>query len=396
MRGIILPLVITSIVGSALAQPESMMSELTRLKNDVKTIRVSSYDTTGNNYDYFKNIEPGETRTIMDVAGAGVVSHIWITIAPAPPKISRNDIVLRMYWDGEETPSVESPIGPFFGQGWDEKYVFVSLPLAAGPKDGLALVSYFQMPFADGARMEIENQSEETITNFYYYIDYYEKESLPEDVGRFHALYRHETTEALPDGENEWAALGDPEENPTGAENYVVCEIEGRGHYVGVNYYVHSPTPMWYGEGDDMFFIDGEPFPPSLHGTGTEDYFNTAWCPQEELYHPFYGYPRVNEQFGWMGRTHVYRFHITDPVYFDESLLFSIEHGHNNALTLDLSTVAYWYQSEPHKPFPPLPSVEERAPKPFISPYNVHRWRHNYRENMGGDPEIWGKEWEEK
>ena len=96
---------------------------------------------------------------------------------------------------------------------------------------------------------------------------------------------------------------------------------------------------MWYGEGDDMFFIDGEAWPPSLHGTGTEDYFNTSWSPKDMFSHPFYGYGRVNDDVGWLGRTHVYRFHVVDPVYFDESLRFSIEHGHDNNLTLDLSLI---------------------------------------------------------
>jgi len=149
---------------------------------------------------------------------------------------------------------------------------------------------------------------------------------------------------------------------------------------------------MWYGEGDDMIFIDGEPWPPSLHGTGTEDYFNTSWSPNTLFSHPFYGYARVNDDIGWLGRTHVYRFHVSDPVYFDESLRFTIEHGHNNNLTLDMATVAYWYQTGTHKPFPPLPDREARAPKPFIGVVDIHRWRHEWRKNMGADPTLWGRE----
>ena len=141
-----------------------------------------------------------------------------------------------------------------------------------------------------------------------------------------------------------------------------------------------------------MFFIDGEPWPPSLHGTGTEDYFNMSWSPKAKFSHPYYGAARVNDDFGWLGRTHVYRFHIADPVYFDRSLRFSIEHGHENNLTLDLASVAYWYQSEPHKPFPPFPSRAERAPKPFIDAVDVHRWRDAWRKSMGSDPHLWGNE----
>jgi len=370
---------------------ESALLDLARIHEGVKSKRISSFDRTGGNRDRFEDIADGERRTIFEVEGSGMINHIWITIAPPPPHLSRNDIILRMYWDGEQKPSVEAPIGPFFGQGWDESYNFSSLPLAAGPREGRGLVSYFVMPFSEGAGIEIENDTGQNINAFYYYIDYVELEAPP-DMGRFHAWYNKELTEALPDGENEWSVLGPQEDNVGGKRNYLVAEIEGKGHYVGVNYYVHSPGPMWYGEGDDMFFIDGEPWPPALHGTGTEDYFNTSWSPKSLFSHPFYGYARVNEEIGWLGRTHVYRFHIVDPVYFENSLRFSIEHGHNNNLTLDIATVAYWYQKEPHKEFPQLPNREARKPKPSIGVVEMHRWRNEWRKSKGGDPHLWGDE----
>lgn len=370
---------------------ENALSDLAKIKEEVKSKRVSSYDTTGGNNDRFEHIRDGETRTLFDVDGAGIINHIWITIAPTPENLSRNDIILKMYWDGNDFPSVVSPIGPFFGQGWEESYNYSSLPLAVGPTEGRALVSYFTMPFSDGARIEIENQTGREIGAFYYYIDYKDVEELDEDMGRFHAWYNHELTGAPPEGENEWAVLGEQGKNPTGKENYLIADIEGKGHFMGVNYYVHSPTPMWYGEGDDMFFIDGEK-KPSLHGTGTEDYFNTSWCPKTEYSHPYFGYPRVNEGIGWLGRTHVYRFHISDPVYFDESLRFSIEHGHNNCLTLDLASVAYWYVKPPLSELPPIPGKEERQPKSFINEIDIHKWRHEWRKNMGNDPDLWGNE----
>lgn len=370
---------------------ESALLHLTKIQDGVKSKRISSFDRTGGNNDRLESIETGERRTIFEVSGAGMINHIWITIAPPPPRLSRNDIILRIYWDGEDEPSVEAPIGPFFGQGWDESYNFASLPLAAGPREGRGLVSYFVMPFSEGARVEIENDSGQKISAFYYYIDYVELKSLS-TKGRFHAWYNRELTEALPDGENEWSVLGPPGNNTTGKENYLIADIEGKGHYVGVNYYVQSPGPMWYGEGDDMFFIDGESWPSSLHGTGTEDYFNTSWSPNKLFSHPFYGYGRVNEDIGWLGRTHVYRFHIVDPVYFDRSLRFSIEHGHNNNLTLDLATVAYWYQVEPHKSYPPLPDREARKPRPFIGVVEMHRWRDAWRKSQGSDRKLWGDE----
>jgi hypothetical protein len=365
---------------------------LTQVKEGARSRRVSSFDRTGGNNDRLEKVADGEKRTLFEVEGAGMITHIWITIAPPPPALSRNDIILRMYWDGEEHPSVESPIGPFFGQGWDESYDFASYPLAAGPRDGRGLVCYFVMPFGKGARIEVENDTGQDIDAFYYYVDYVELDSLPPDAGRFHAWYNHELTEALPDGENEWSTLGPQRENATGDGNYLFADIVGRGHYVGVNYFVQSPSPMWYGEGDDMFFIDGEAWPPSLHGTGTEDYFNTSWSPNTKFAHPFYGYGRVNDDIGWLGRTHVYRFHITDPVYFDRSLRASIEHGHNNNLTLDLASVAYWYQAEPHKVFPAVPGREERKPRPFIGVVDIHKWRDAWRKSQGNDPRLWGNE----
>jgi hypothetical protein len=381
-----------ALAGTAAAQALGPTLDLARLGQGIKTRRVSSYDVTGGNNDRIEKIAPGEKRVIFDVKGAGTIVHIWVTIAPPPPDLSRHDIILRMYWDGETKPSVEAPIGDFFGQGWDESYPFSVLPLAAGPVEGRAMVSYFPMPFANGARIEIENDAAKPIDAFYYYVDYQELPSLPKDLGRFHAWYNHALTEAPPEGENEWGTLGPQGKNTTGARNYLFADIEGHGHYVGVNYYVNNPTPMWYGEGDDTFFVDGARWPPTLHGTGTEDYFNGSWCPKTPFQHPYFGYARVNGTVGWLGRTHVYRFHLADPVYFERSLRVSIEHGHDNNLTLDLSSVAYWYQAEPHKPFPPFPSREARQPMPAISEADMHVWRDAWRKAHGSGAQLWGNE----
>ena len=402
MRHTALAVAIVPLMAFALAAPVHAQGagtptlELARLQKGVKTRRVSSYDKSGGNNDRLEGIAPGQRRTLFEVKGAGVIDHIWITIAPPPPALSRHDLILRMYWDGEANPSVEAPVGDFFGQGWDESYPFSVLPLAAGPREGRAMVSYFPMPFASGARIEIENDSAQKVDAFYYYVDYQEMASLPADLGRFHAFYNHALTEASPEGENEWSVLGPQGKNTTGDRNYLIADIEGKGHYVGVNYYVDCPSPMWYGEGDDMFFIDGERWPSSLHGTGTEDYFNTSWSPNVLFQHPYFGYARVNGGTGWLGRTHVYRFHLADPVYFDRSLRFSIEHGHDNNLTLDLSSVAYWYQSEPHKAFPAFPSREARKPKPKINEVDIHLWRDAWRKAHGSGSQLWGNEKKEK
>lgn len=364
--------------------------DLAKMKSGIRNRRVSSYDRSGNNRDHLKDIKPGETRTIADIPGAGVINHIWITMAPGPDRLCRNDVIIRMYWDGNDYPSVESPIGPFFGQGWNEQYNYAAFPLSAGPGGGTGLSSYFTMPFAKGARIEIENQTNETIGAFYFYADYIEMKKLPDDMGRFHAWYNHELTEALPEGETEWGVNGKEGENKDGADNYVFADIQGKGHFVGLNYYVHCPTPMWYGEGDDMWFIDGETT-PSLIGTGTEDFFNTSWCPKETFSHPYFGYPRVNNDIGWLGRTHVYRFFVNDPIFFEKSLKATIEHGHNNNLTLDLATVAYWYQDKAGM-LPKAPTKEERRLKPMINSTDIHKWRHEWRKSKGSRPTLWGNE----
>ncbi|MDH6306066.1 hypothetical protein M2459_002790 [Parabacteroides sp. PF5-5] len=392
MKRIFLSIMISTLAVFALSAQDisNDMFDLTKMRHNVKNKRISSYDKTGGSGDRLADIKPGEKVTIFDVKGAGVINHIWFTIAPLPELLSRNDIILRMYWDGNEYPSVESPIGPFFGQGWNERYNFSSLPLTAGPATGTGLVSYFSMPFANGARIEIENQADRDISAFFFYIDYLEVAKLSKDVGRFHAWYNHELTEAYPEGEAEWGLIAPQHLNLDGKDNYVFADIKGKGHFVGINYYVHSPTAMWYGEGDDMFFIDGESL-PSLLGTGTEDFFNTSWSPKEVFQHPYYGYPRVNNDVGWLGRTHVYRFFINDPIFFETALKGTIEHGGSNNMTLDIGTVAYWYQSEAAS-LPPAPSKELRKPKPMIGPVELHKWRHEWRKNNGNGPKLWGNE----
>ncbi|MFT4093515.1 MAG: DUF2961 domain-containing protein [Niabella sp.] len=359
---------------------------LSRIKSGLHNRRISSYDREGGNNDRLVNIKPGEKRILAEIQGAGIINHIWITIAPRFDKASRNDIILRMYWDGNTYPSVEAPIGPFFGQGWEEQYIFSSQPLAAGPDKGSALVSYFAMPFAKGAKIEIENQTGVELRAFYFYIDYVETKAPPPDLGRFHAWYNHSLTKPVPEPQD--AALKG--KNTTGVDNYVFADIQGKGQFVGVNYYVQNPSSNWYGEGDDMFFIDGEE-KPSLLGTGTEDFFNTSWCPKEVYMHPYYGYARVSNEFGWLGRAHAYRFFIADPVYFDKSLKATIEHGTANNLTLDMATVAYWYQDKAAK-LPPAPAKEMRKPKPLIGPADVNRWRQIWLEKTGADATLWGNE----
>ena len=367
----------------------SPLGNIFEIPEGVKTKRISSFDRTGGNKDMLF-IAAGETATIAQIEGAGIIKHIWVTIACGDLMLRRN-AVLRMYWDGNENPSVESPIGDFFGQGFGMNYSYASLPLAAAPAEGRALNCYFPMPFGKGAKLTVENQSDLPIDSFYYYVDYEEHPSIGDDVGRFHAWWNREITVPENDCENEWAVFCEDYKNTSNTKNYLFADIEGKGKFVGVNYFVDSPSPMWYGEGDDMFQVDGEAYPFSLHGTGTEDFFNSSWCPKEVYTHPYFGYPLVNTESGWQGRTHCYRFMLEEPVYFTKSLNASIEHGHGNCLTLDISSVAYWYQTGRHKPFPLMRPKEERQNMPGIGVRDVLRWRGAWREKMGGGA-LWGHE----
>lgn len=362
-------------------QIDGELYNLTKMKNGYRSKRISSYDKNGYNGDRIVGIKPNEKVVICDIQGAGIINHIWFTIAPPPHLVNRNDIILRIYWDGNSYPSVESPIGPFFGQGWDENYNFSSYALSTGPANGTGMSTYFMMPFEKGARIEIENQADNVVDNIFFYVDYYEVDKLPKDVGRFHAWYNREITNPVKDPKT-----GGEIANIDGKENYVFADIKGKGHFIGLNYYVQNPSTAWYGEGDDMWFIDGEKI-PSMVGTGTEDFFNTSWCPKEPFQSPFFGYPRVNGETGWLGRTHVYRFFITAPVFFEKSLKATIEHGTSNDMDLDIATVAYWYQDKSY-PIPAIPNKAERKLKPLINFWHIHQMRQAWKKTKNNN--AWG------
>lgn len=372
---------------------------------DARTRRISSYDRTGANMDCV-TVPPGGTHVVAEIAGSGCITHMWFTMWSEVDTLIRSHCLLRIYWDGADEPSVEAPIGEFFGNAWGENYLFSSLPLVCGPRDGRAMTSYWPMAFRQGARVEVVNQSEATLDRLYFYVDYEERE-VAADEGYFHAQYRQELTNShAPDGEGD--AMPPVIPNQSDAGNYVFLDATGQGHYVGVNLYVESPTPLWYGEGDDMFRIDGEEYPYSLHGTGTEDYFNTAWSPEYEFQHPYFGLARVpgrepglaegwtkrDYHFWWLGRTHCYRFHMEDPVRFRSSLRASLEHGHANTLSLMLRSVAYWYQSAPVASGSVIPPVAERQPMPPIIDQDIHHWRDTWMKQNPGD--AWGNGWRTK
>lgn len=336
------------------------------LLTDTSSRRASSWDRTGGNDDRL-HVQPGETALLAQIDEPGVVRHIWATVACRDRDYLRK-LVLRAWWDGESHPSVEAPLGDFFGVGHARARNFWSLPLQMSPEDGKAFNCWFPMPFA-AARLELENEAAEEAL-FYYYVDYELTGRDDPRLGRFHAQWRRQNPcDGSADGglSNDEFQFGGT--NTSGAGNYVLLEAEGRGHYVGCNLSIQNLRKTglnnfnWYGEGDDMIFVDGEPFPPSLHGTGTEDYFNTAWCPTQEYSSPYHGIVLAGEQ-NWWGKISLYRFHIEDPVRFQQSIRVTIEHGHANRRSDDWASTAYWYQSEPHSPFPPLPPVGERLPLP--------------------------------
>jgi hypothetical protein len=307
---------------------------------------------------------------LLDVAGAGIITHIWVTTMCEEHDHLRK-AVLRMYWDGEESPSVEAPIGDFFGMGHATTRPFSAAALAMSAEDGKALNCFFAMPFADGARVTITSECAEKEILFYYYVDYEQHVRLDDDLLRFHAQWLRQNpcdglaldeAEALTNDEFEFGG-----KNVGGEGNYVILEAKGRGHYVGCNLNITNLRATtrwnWYGEGDDMIWIDQDKgcWPPRLHGTGTEDYFNTAWCPSEVVSAPYHGIPLPGGP-NWSGRISLYRLHIEDPVLFERDIRVTIEHGHDNRRSDDYSSTAYWYQTEPHEPFAPLLAVEERLP----------------------------------
>lgn len=320
------------------ALSEGLMAELPVFK-DYTAARESSYDRTGGNADGRHDwpLEPGETRVMADITGAGAITHIWITIATKDDKHLKH-MVLRAYWDGEENPSIEAPIGDFFGLGHGKYYQYSCLPIQIGTDRGLNC--FWRMPFSDGARITVTNEGPVAGQAFYYYIDYQKLDEVGGDVGRFHAQYRQAY----------------PCDSP---ENYVFLDAKGRGHFVGCNLSIHNRAAGWWGEGDDMIYVDGEET-PTLHGTGSEDYFCGAWAYGAPFSNLYFGAPLIDGQHAQNALWNVYRYHLEDPIPFTRSIRVTIEHGHKNNRSDDFSSVAYWYQNEPHVPFPPLPAPDAR------------------------------------
>jgi hypothetical protein len=352
--------------------------------------RVSSYDRTGGNADWVI-ISPGEKKILFDVDGPGCITHIWTTQITFGAKFWPRNLIFRIWWDNESEPSVECPLSDFFGCGHGERHTFSSLPLQMSPRDGSGFNCWWPMPFKSHARIELENDNPNSYTfdlpfkktpgvNVYYYVDYETYNTFPEDpespLGYFHAQFRRMDFQKDmirdPDtgrkfGRLEWQSGGKNTRANGGYDrNYVILDATGEGQYVGCNLNIDNRPRLtfnWPGEGDDMIFIDddigGE---PTLYGTGTEDYVNQAFSPQE-TYNSLYHGTIKGGGLNWNGKITYYRYHIQDPIRFRKAIKVTIEHGHNNSRGDRWESTAYWYQLEPHQNFPILPDRKARMPR---------------------------------
>lgn len=290
-------------------------------------------------------IQPGETLVLGEIEGPGCIQHIWLT-----PTGKWRSQILRIYWDGQENPSVECPLGDFFASGWEQYAQISALPICVNP--GRAFNCYWQMPFRKSCRITLENRGPEPVT-IYYQIDYTLTE-IPEDAAYFHAQFRRV--------------------NPLPYKGvYTILDgVKGRGHYVGTYLAWGVHNNGWWGEGEIKFYMDGDTEYPTICGTGTEDYFCGSYNfdiggKYQEFSTPYTGLSQVIRGDGLyqsQQRFSMYRFHITDPIRFENDLKVTIqalgwrEGGRYLPLQDDIASVAFWYQTIPAAPFPALPDQD--------------------------------------
>jgi len=295
----------------------------------------------------FVVIAPGQTFTLAEISGSGEIQHIWMT-----PTGNWRFSILRMYWDDEREPSVEVPVGDFFAMGWGKYARISSLAVCVNP--GSAFNSYWPMPFGRKAKVTLENINDKPMT-LYYQIDYAQTQ-IPKDAGYFHAQFRRV--------------------NPLPYKQVytIVDNIKGKGQYVGTYLAWGSHNNGWWGEGEIKFYLDGDKEFPTIIGTGTEDYFGGSYNFEnqekkqyEEFTTPYSGLPQVIRPDGLyqsQQRFGLYRWHIADPVRFDRDIRVTIHalgwRSGERYLPLmdDISSVAFWYQTEPHAGFVSLPEKD--------------------------------------
>jgi D-arabinan exo alpha-(1,3)/(1,5)-arabinofuranosidase (non-reducing end) len=317
------------------------------LKHSGRAMHEGSWDRTGGNRD-FLTVAPGQTVTLLDYQGAGIIHRFWMTISPGNVQSLRQTI-LRIYWDNEKEPSVECPLGDFFGVGFGQEKDYVSLPL---DETSGGFNCYWPMPFHKHARWTLENRSDKPIHAFYYNVDFTAYDSLPNDIQKFHACWRRE--------------------NPTSPQhNYTILEAEGDGTYVGTALFMQGlnmgQNKLAFLEGDEMIYIDqpnpNPPTPkdwkhpepvPQINGTGTEDYFCGGWYFRSGPYSAPYSGCVIKDDKN--SRVSAYRWNIEDAIPFHKNIRVTIEHGSGDDTEADYSSVAYFYQSGPHEPYPPSPT----------------------------------------
>jgi len=289
------------------------------------------------------HIEPKQTFTLAEIQGPGAIQHIWMT-----PTGNWRFSILRIYWDGETAPSVEAPVGDFFASAWGKYAQLSSLAVCVNP--GSAFNCYWQMPFRKSCKITMENIDTQRMT-LYYQVDY-ALTPVPEDTGYFHARFNRMNPV------------------PYKSDYLILDGVKGWGHYVGTYLAWGVNNTGWWGEGEIKFFIDGDDQFPTICGTGTEDYFcgsynfeNRDTKQYQEFTTPYSGLPQVirpDGAYNSQQRFGLYRWHITDPIRFEKDLKVTIQalgwrsDGRYLPLQDDIASVAYWYQAEPHNPFPKL------------------------------------------
>ena len=283
--------------------------------------------------------------TLAEIDGPGSITHIWITVS----EIAYRNCIIKMYWDGEEFPSVEVPVGDFFCCGHGQRAIINSLPISVNPSGGCN--SYFPMSFRKSCKITVENCHTDKIDGFFYQFDYMLCD-IPDNMAYFHAQWRRSMTSR---------------EYP---EHIILDGVQGQGHYAGVYLAWEQMSNGWWGEGELKCFIDGDGEYPTYCGTGTEDYFGGAWGFGDTFTTPFLGYPYWKHGNGGEIPKHgLYRFHIMDPIRFEKDIKVTIQalgwypNGKFEPLTDDIASTVYWYQTHPHAKFPEFPPVEARFPR---------------------------------
>lgn len=326
-----------------------------------KTCRVSSWDQTGRNADRL-TLEAKSSVVLADLEGPGCITHIWMT-----QRKGYRECLLKITWDDAKAPSVLCPLGDFFGLGHGiiNSYQSLLFTASTSPESanqfggGCALNCYAPMPFNQRAKIELINEG--PVGHWvYFYVDY-ERYDQPKnsDAGYFHAEFRRQNPFG---GWGHEITVNKPEADVVNKErqawndNYVILETEGRGHYIGCNLSVTNFQGTWWGEGDDMIWVDGYKWPPDLHGTGSEDYLNQAWGMQPNAF--LRNGSSIHEK-NTGGYQTSYVHHIENPVRFEKEIKVTIEHGHANHLANEMSSVAYWYAQKPAAAIK-VPPVEKR------------------------------------